>query len=162
MGKLYGWLIVLEIVLTGSLALASWSVYAVAWPQGAAAAVVFLIFVAGTGAVIPGTLRSLSGPRLKTARALVQAFGAWSTGEILTMALVTWILGKRYVPHDNAYDTLGLLIFLGLMGVGAMGAIGAVFRFLAVRNRELVIPRLRSVAQQRAAHTAQLEGTHAH
>lgn len=162
MGRMYGWLFVLELVLTASLALASWSVYAVAWPQGAAAAVVFLAFVAATGVLVPGMLQALSGPRLKVGRALVQAFGAWSMGEFLTMALVTWILGKRDLAPNNAYEVLGLLIFLALMGVGAMGALGAVVRFLFVRNRELVLPRLRAVAHEQAAHTPELEGLSAH
>ena len=162
MGKLYGWLFVLELVFTASLALASWSVYAVDWPQGAAAGVVFLVFAGASGALVPSMLQALSGPRLKVGRALVQAFGAWSMGEFLTMALVTWMLGKRHIPHNNAYDALGLLIFLALMGVGAMGALFAVGRFFFVRNRELVLPRLQADAHERAAHTPELEGLGTH
>jgi hypothetical protein len=161
-GKLYGWLFVLELVLSASLALASWSVYAVSWPPGAAAGVLFLVFAGATGTLLPAMLQALSGPRRKVGQALAQAFGAWSMGEFLTMALITWILGKRHIAHNNAYDTLGLLIFLALMGVGATGAVFAVGRFFFVRNRELVLPRLRAIAHERAAHTPEREGLHTH
>lgn len=162
MAKLYGWVFVLELVLTASLACAAWSVYSVSWPQGAAAGVIFLVFAGATGVLLPGMLRGLSGPARKVGQALAQAFGAWSMGELLTMALVTWIFGKRHIQHNNAYDTLGLLIFLALMGVGAMGSVFAVGRFFFVRNRELVLPRLRAVAHERAAHTPELEGLPTH
>ena len=162
MGKLYGWLFVLELVLSASLALASWSVYAVSWPPGVAAGVLFLVFAGATAGLLPAMLRGLSGPRRKAGQALAQAFGVWSMGEFLTMALITWILGKRHIGHNNAYDTLGLLIFLALMGVGATGAVFAVGRFLFVRNRELVLPRLRAIAHEGAARTPEPEGLHAH
>lgn len=161
MGKLYGWLVALLLVFTVSMALATWSVYALNWEPGAAAGVVFLIFLAGAG-VIPGPLRALSGARHKAAMALVQAFGAVIAGEFFTMALVTWILGKRHVPANNAYDTLGLLIFLGLLGVGIQGAMFMIGRFIYVRNRELVLPRLQAAAHERAAHTPELGGMHHH
>lgn len=161
MGKLYGWLVALLLVFSLSMALGTWSVYSLSWEPGAAAGVVFVIFLAGAG-VIPGPLRALSGPRQKTGKALVQAFGAVLAGEFFVMALVTWILGKREVGINNAYETLGLLIFLGLLGVGIQGALFMVGRFLYVRNREVVLPRLRAAARERAAHTAELEGRHAH
>ncbi|MGH9088473.1 MAG: hypothetical protein ACRDYZ_10250, partial [Acidimicrobiales bacterium] len=137
MGKLYGWLVALVLVFTVSMACATWSVYALEWEPGAAAGIVFLVFLAGA-AVIPGPLRALSGPRFRTGKALVQAFASVCGVEFFTMALVTWILGKRFVPQNNAYDTLGLLIFLGLLGVGAQGVVAMTFRFVYVRNRELV------------------------
>lgn len=161
MGKLYGWLVTLLLVFTVSMALGAWSVYARMWEPGAAAGVVFLVFLAGAG-VIPGPLRALSGPRHRTGKALVQAFASVCGLEFFTMALVTWILGKRAIPHNNAYDTLGLLIFLGLLGVGAQGSIAMIFRFVYVRNRALVLPRLEAAAHERAAHTPELEGMHQH
>lgn len=157
MGKLYGWLAALVVVFAVSMALATWSVYAQSWPLGVAAGLAFLLFLAGAG-VIPGPLRTLSGARLKVAKALLQAFGALCGALFLTMALVTWILGKRSIGHNNAYDTLGLLIFLGLLGIGIQGAIFMIGRFLYVRNRELVVPRLQAEAHERAVHTPELEG----
>lgn len=162
MGKLYGWLLVLVLVLSVSLALAADSVYALSWPPGVAAGVLFVVFAGAAGAVVPGTLRTLSGPERKVGLALAQAFGAWSMAEFLTMALITWILGKRHIANNNAYDTLGLLIFLALLGVGAMGAVFAVVRFLYVRNHELVLPRLRAAAHGPAAHTPGPEGLVTH
>ena len=159
MGKLYGWLTALVLVFAVSMTFATWSVHALSWWQGVVAGIAFLVFLAGA-AVLPGPLRALSGARLKVAKVLLQAFGSVCGLLFFTMALVTWILGKRSVGSNNAYQVLGLLIFLGLLGVGAQGAVFMLGRFVFVRNRELVVPRMAAQAHERAAHTPELEGRH--
>ncbi|MGH9082033.1 MAG: hypothetical protein ACRDY3_04615 [Acidimicrobiales bacterium] len=148
MGKLYGSLTVLALLFSASMSFATLSVYTLAWWPGAVAGGLFVVFAALGGVVVPGPLRSLSGARLKAAKALLQAFGAFCGAELFTMALITWTLGKRHIAPNDAYDTLGLLIFLGLLGVGIQGAVAMASRFFYVRNQQIVVPRLEAAAQR--------------
>jgi len=54
------------------------------------------------------------------------------------MALVSWVVGNRTLYENNAYQVLGLLIFLGLLGVGVQGVLVTAARFVYIRNRTWV------------------------
>ena len=80
----------------------------------------------------------------------MQLFGAFLMTEFLVMALICWILGNRSLHGNNAYQTLGLLIFLALLGAGAQGIIVTFSRWLYFRNEVVAAHRASPVAQ--AAH----------
>ena len=54
--------------------------------------------------------------------------------EFFIMATVCWVVGNRTLYLNNAYQALGLLIFLGLASVGVGGALGGVVMFTYVRH----------------------------
>jgi hypothetical protein len=143
-GRLYVGLIGLTFVFATSMAFATLAVDDLAWWPGAVAGGIMLLFLAGSGAVIPGPLRAFSGARRKTARAAVMMFSSLWGLCFFVMALITWILGKRALPvhtgSGNPYLTLGLLIFLGLVGVGISGFLSMAAYFVYVRNQSLVVP----------------------
>jgi len=144
-GKLYVNLIGLTLVFACSMCFATLAVYDDTWWPGVVAAGVLLVFGAIAGAVIPGPLRSLSGGYRRTARAAVIMFSSWWGLCFFVMAMITWILGKRVVGPNNAYLTLGLLIFLGLAGAGIQGVLAMTAWFVHVRNEAIVVPtRLRA------------------
>lgn len=153
MGRLYTGLIGLTFVFAASMAFAALAVYDLEWWPGAVAGGVMLVFLAASGAVIPGPLRAFSGGQRKTARAAVIMFGSlWGLCFFL-MALVTWALGKRALPvhvgSGNPYLTLGLLIFLGLVGAGISGFLAMTAYFVYVRNQSVVVPsRLRASLEE--------------
>lgn len=143
MRTLYLTLIGLTILFACSMSFATLAVYTDTWWPGVVAGGVLVVFLAISGAVIPGPIRSLSGGYRRTARAAVVMFSSWWGLEFFIMALVTWILGKHFVGNNNAYLTLGLLIFLGLAGMGIQGAIAMTAWFVHVRNQAIVVPARR-------------------
>lgn len=140
LGKLYWGLIGLVIVFAASMSFATLAVYDLQWWPGAVAGGIFVVFVALGGLVVPGSLRSLSGGRLRTAKAAVQWFGSMFGLEFFIMAIITWALAKRTVGSSNGYTVLGLLIFLGLVGVGIQGVLAMSAWFVHVRNQAIVVP----------------------
>ena len=144
MGRLYGALVGLTFLFATSMSFAALAVYDLTWWPGAVAGGVLVVFLAVSGAVIPGPLRALSGARRKTALAAVVMFSALWGALFFVMALITWILGKQALPvstgSGNGYLTLGLLIFLGLVGLGIGGVVATTAYFVAVRNDTIVAP----------------------
>ncbi len=140
MAKLYVSLIGLTLVFACAMSFATLAVYDDTWWPGIVAGVLTLATLAGAGGVITKSLRSLTGGYQKTARAAAMLFGSLCGLQFFVMALITWILGKRAVGPNNAYLTLGLLIFLGLLGVGIQGALAMVGWFAYVRNQTVVAP----------------------
>jgi hypothetical protein len=146
---LYLTLIGLTLVFACSMSFATLGVYTDTWWPAIVAGGLLVVFLAIGGAVIPGPLRSLSGGYRRTARAAVIMFSSWWGLEFFMMALITWILGKRDVGANNAYLTLGLLIFLALAGMGIQGVIAMTGWFIHVRNQAIVVPARRE-ARERA------------
>ena len=150
MRTLYLTLIGLTLVFGCAMSFATLAVYTDTWWPGAVAGGILLLFLAVSGAVIPGPLRSLSGGYRKTARSAVIAASSWWGLEFFIMAMVTWILGKRSVGDNNAYLTLGLLIFLGLAGMGIQGVLATTAWFVHVRNQWIVVPARRERLEREA------------
>lgn len=140
MAKLYVSLIGLTLVFACAMSFATLAVYDDAWWPGIVAGVLTLAVLAGAGGVITRSLATLAGGYRKTARAAAALFGSLCGLQFFVMALITWILGKRAVGPNTAYLTLGLLIFLGLLGVGIQGALAMIGWFAYVRNRTVVVP----------------------
>jgi hypothetical protein len=147
---LYLTLIGLTLLFACSMSLATLGVYTFTWWPAVVAGGILLLFLAIAGAVIPGPLRSLSGGYRRTARAAVVMASSWWGLEFFIMALITWIHGKQVVGANNAYLTLGLLIFLGLAGMGIQGAIATTAWFVHVRNQSIVVPARRERLEREA------------
>lgn len=138
MGRLYGSLFVLLMVFSTGLAFISDGVYAGLWWVSVIGVGILVVFAGLGGALVPPARKALPADQSKTAMALLGAFGAVLGAEFFTMALFCWIIGNRTLAGNNAYQALGLLIFLGLLGVGIQGAIGAIGWFAYVYNRSRV------------------------
>lgn len=150
MRTLYLTLIGLTLVFACAMCFATLAVYTDTWWPGVVAGGILLVFLAIAGAVIPGPLRSLSGGYRRTARTAVVAASSWWGLEFFVMALITWILGKRSVGANDAYLTLGLLIFLGLVGMGIQGVLAMTAWFVLVRNESIVVPARRARLEREA------------
>lgn len=154
MAKLYVSLIGLVLVFACAMAFATLAVYDDIWWPGIVAGVLTLGTLAGAGGVVTRALRTLSGGYRKTAQAFALLFGSVCGLLFFVMALITWALGKRDVGPNNAYLTLGLLIFLGLLGVGIQGVLAMVGWFAYVRNQTVVVPAREMERRGHEAHVA--------
>lgn len=134
MSRLYVTLFALLLVFSTAMSLVADGVYSLTWGPAIAGIVVLFVFAGLGGLVVPPARRTETAGQKKTATAALQAFGALCGAEFFTMALVSWIIGNRTLYLNNAYQALGLVIFLGLLGVGVQGGIAAVGWFLYVRN----------------------------
>ena len=143
MRTLYGTLIGLTVVFACAMCFATLAVHTDIWWPGVVAGAILVVFLAIGGVVIPGPLRSLTGGYRRTARTAVVAASSWWGLEFFIMAMITWIIGKRSVGPNNAYLTLGLLIFLGLVGMGIQGVLAMTAWFVHVRNESIVVPARR-------------------
>ena len=150
MRTLYLTLIGLTLVFACAMCFATLAVYEDAWWPGVVAGGILLVFLAIGGAVIPGPLRALSGGHRRTARTAVVAASSWWGLEFFIMALVSWALGRRSVGPNNAYLTLGLLIFLGFVGMGVQGVLAMSAWFVHVRNESIVVPARRERHEREA------------
>lgn len=161
---LYVTLVGLTLLFACAMSFGTLAVYDDTWWPGVVAGGVLLLFLAIAGAVIPRSLRALSGGYRRTARAAVIMFSSWWGLAFFMMALITWVLGKRAIGPNNAYLTLGLLIFLGLAGMGIQGVIAMTAWFVHVRNQAIVVPeRLerRMEAERLGLHGVHEPGSHA-
>ncbi len=144
MRTLYLALIALTLVFACAMCFATLAVHTDTWWPGVVAGAILVVFLAIGAATIPGPLRSLEGGYRRTARTAVVAASSWWGLELFIMAVVTWIIGKRSVGPNNAYLTLGLLIFLGLAGMGIQGVLAMTAWFVHVRNESIVVPERRA------------------
>lgn len=151
MAKLYASLFWLTLLFAAAMSFATLAVYDDQWWPGVVAGGFLVVFAGLGGVLVPGVTRSLSGGRLRTARAALQLFGSLCGLQFFTMALITWILGKRVVGPNNAYLTLGLLLFLGLIGIGIQGVLAMVGYFVYVRNEAIVAPTRQAERERWAA-----------
>ena len=159
MRTLYLTLIGMTLLFACAMSFATLAVYTDTWWPGVVAGVLLVVFLA-LGPVAPASMRSLSDPYRRTGRSALIAAGSWWGLLFFVMALITWILGKRSVGSNDAYLTLGLLIFLGLVGVGIQGAIATTAWFVHVRNRSIVVPARRERLARAAAHEDHVPGEH--
>jgi hypothetical protein len=137
MGRLYAVLTLLLVVFCASMSFIAAGVYNSQWWVSVIGVGILVLFFV-LGPVIPRTQKAVPPRDAKTAKAALGAFGALLGLAFFTMAMVCWVVGNRTLYLNNAYQVLGLLIFLGLAGVGIQGALGAIFMFTYVRHRTLV------------------------
>jgi hypothetical protein len=106
------------------------------WWYGVIGAGIFVLFLGLAPLLINSASARLPEVDRKSGAALLQAFGALCVLELLVMGVVTWAYGNRTLSDNNAYQALGLIIFLAMLGVGIMGAIGTLARFAYVHNQD--------------------------
>jgi hypothetical protein len=138
MGRLFGSLFVLLLVFSTAVSFISDGVYADLWWVSVIGVGILVVFAGLGGALVPPARKALAAEETKSGTALQGAFGALLGAEFFTMALFCWIIGNRTLSANNAYQALGLLIFLGLIGVGIQGALGAISWYVYVHNRSRV------------------------
>jgi hypothetical protein len=149
---LYLTLIGLTLLVACAMSFAVLGVYTDTWWPAVVAGGLLVLSVTLGGALISRTVRSLSGGYRRTARAAVIMASSWWGLAFFIMALINWILGKRVIGPNNAYLTLGLLIFLGFVGMGIQGALAMSAWFVHVRNQAIVVPARRErLAEERRA-----------
>lgn len=149
MKLLYGGLTLMVLLFAAAMSFATLSVYNLQWWWALVAGGLLMLMAAIGGIIVPTTMKTLEGGELKTAKVLLQLFGAVCGLLFFTMALITWALGKRYFTSNNTYEVLGLLIFLGFAGVGLQGAVAMSGYFTYVRNKEIVVPARKKAAAAR-------------
>jgi hypothetical protein len=137
-GRLYNSLFVLLLVFSAAMSFVTLGVYASQWWWTVVGVGILVVFAGLGGALVPPARKALAPAQARTAAAALQAFGALCGLEFFIMAIVCWCIGNRTLSANNAYQALGLLLFLGLVGVGIQGALGASARFVHVRNRARV------------------------
>jgi hypothetical protein len=138
MGRLYAVLFFLLVVFSAAMALIAAGVHLSEWWLSVLGVVILGAFLALGGLLVPPARKAVPARDTNTALAAMGAFGGLLALEFFIMALVCWVVGNRTLYLNNAYQALGLLIFLGLCGVGIGGAIGGVVMFTYVRHRTLV------------------------
>ncbi|HEX3946202.1 MAG TPA: hypothetical protein VHW47_00790 [Acidimicrobiales bacterium] len=153
MGKLYGSLAVLVLVFSTAMSFVTLGVYDLTWWWSVIGVAILVVFAALGGLLVPATRKGIGEADRKAANGAMQLFGALLMTEFLTMALVCWCLGNRTLSSNNAYETLGLLIFLGLLGAGAQGVMVTFARWLYYRN-ETVVARQQAQGAQLAQEPA--------
>jgi hypothetical protein len=117
MKRLYAAVTTLVVVWSVAMSFFALSAYDDDWVW-AVVGVLILVAFAGLGGLLvpPARTRLPAGDR--AASWFMQFFGALITTELLTAALIAWIMGNRTHHGNNAYQVLGLLILLALLGVG--------------------------------------------
>lgn len=127
----------LLVVFAAAMSFVTYGVYVDIWWWSVVGVGVVAAFAALGGLLVPRSLVRLTGARQRTARAVLGVFGSLYASAFFIMALITWTLGSRTpaLHASNGYQVLGLLIFLGLIGIGIMGPVAAVGGLLWVTNR---------------------------
>lgn len=146
MRRLYGVLGAMLAAFSASMALFAASAYEGLWILAVFGALAGLVFVA-LGPLLSPARRKVPFPDKRQATWLLQFFGATITTELLTAALLAWIMGNRTLSHTSGYEVLGLLIFLGLLGAGAQGMLATLIFFVGAHAQR---------QQDKRAHRAAL------
>lgn len=133
--RLSGRLLVLALLLSAAVALAAAGVFA-AWWYGVIGGGLFVLFLASGGLLVPSARSRLREGEARSGAALLVAFGTLCTLEVLIMGMVTWAYGNRTLAGNNAYQALGLVIFLSLIGAGIGGTVVTLARFAYLWSRE--------------------------
>ncbi len=150
MGKLYSALAVLVLVFSAAMSFVTLGVHSLTWWWSVIGVGILVVFAGLGGLLVPSARKGIEEADKKTANAIMQLFGAFLTTEFLVMALICWCLGNRTLNGNNAYQTLGLLIFLALLGAGAQGVVVTFARWLYFRNETVVARRQVRLAQEPA------------
>lgn len=137
-GRLYNSLFALLLVFSAAMSFVTLGVYASEWWWSVVGVALLVVFAALGGLLVPPARKAIGPHRRRTAAAALQAFGSLLGAELFTMALICWTIGNRTLDQNNAYQALGLVIFLGLLGVGVQGALAMIGYFVYTRNRDQV------------------------
>lgn len=140
MTRLYQATATIILLFSVAMSLSTLAVYDMDWVYAAVAGGV-LVVVAAIGPIFPSSMKSMDAHHKKAAGALLQVVGSLCGAEFFVMAVVTWALGKRHIAPNTAYDILGIVLLLGLIGVGIQGALAMIARFAYVHNREITVPQ---------------------
>lgn len=156
MGRLYGSLMVLGLIFSVAISFLTASMHTLDWVWAVVGGGVGAIFLAAGGLLVPRARQAVPAGWEKVSGALLQFFGAFCAAEVLTMALIGWVVGNRTYHQSVGYEVLGLLIFLALLGIGIQGLIGTLLRFLVLRNHLLIEQRVARQAGhgESATHSA--------
>lgn len=152
MGRLYASLAVLVLVFSAAMSFVTLGVHSLTWWWSVIGVGILGVFLALGGLLIPSARKKVGPADTKTANAIMQLFGAFLTTEFLVMALICWCLGNRTLNANNAYEALGLLIFLALLGAGAQGVVVTFARWLYFRNETVVARRQATTVHEAHAH----------
>lgn len=152
MSRLYGAVASLILVWSISMSFFALSAYLGDWVWAVVGAGFFFVFVALGGLLIPPARAAVPEADRKTAFWFLQFLGAFVTMELLIAALFAWIMGNRTHSASTAYQVLGLLIFLAMLGLGVQGVLATSSFFLRQHN-------LRTI-ERRAAHAQQVAHGH--
>ena len=152
MGRLWAAVGLLVLVFSAAMALVCYGVWGGPWWISLIGVAVLLLFVALGGLLVPRARAALAPDAAKEAGAVLQMMGALVTTELLTAALMVWISGNRTLSRNNAYQVLGLLIFLGLVAVGAQGLVVTFIRWFNIYNITRIERRHSSTSATAPAH----------
>lgn len=151
MTRLYGSAVALFVVFSAALGFFGATAWASWWVWAVVGGVLLVAFFALGGLLVPPS-RAAVAPRDRTSASMVlQVLGALCTLEVLLLGLVLWIWGNRTYNQNSAYQVLGLLIFLALLGIGAPGALVTSVRLLRERALLHNAERAEQVRQAGAA-----------
>jgi hypothetical protein len=137
-GRLYNSLFVLLLVFSAAMSFVTLGVYVSQWWWSVIGVAILLVFVALGGLLVPSAQKALAPADRATGSAALQVLGAVCACEFFIMAIVTWVVGNKTLFDNNAYQALGLLLFLGLIGIGIQGVLFTLARFVYVRNEARV------------------------
>lgn len=138
MGRLYNSLFVLLLLFSAAMSFVTLGVYVSQWWWSVIGVAILLAVVALGGLLVPPAQKAVAPADKASASAALQVFGALCACEFFIMAQVSWVVGNRTLSDNNAYQALGLLIFLGLIGVGIQGVLFTAARLVYVRNEARV------------------------
>jgi hypothetical protein len=133
-GRLYNSLFVLLLVFSAAMSFVTLGVYVSQWWWSVIGVAILLVFVALGGLLVPSAQKALAPADRATGSAALQVLGSVCACEFFIMAIVTWVVGNKTLFDNNAYQALGLLLFLGLIGIGIQGVLFTLARFVYVRN----------------------------
>jgi hypothetical protein len=133
MNRLYATIAMLVLFWSVAMSFFALSAYKDDWTWSIVG-VIALVFFAGLGGLsMPRARAAATEEDRKSSFWMLQFFGSLITTEFLLAALIAWIMGNRTHHSSNAYQTLGLIIFLTLLAVGP-GIIVTYTIFLARRS----------------------------
>jgi len=137
-GRLYNSLFVLLLVFSAAMSFVTLGVYVSQWWWSVIGMAILLVFFALGGLLVPSAQKAVAPADRATASAALQVLGAVCACEFFIMAIVTWVVGNKTLFDNNAYQALGLILFLGLIGIGIQGVLFTLARFVYVRNEARV------------------------
>ena len=129
MGRLYGALGVMLLVFATAMSFFALSAHNNDWVWGVVGAGILFFFLALGGLLVPASRKRIERRWQPAAAALMQAFGALCLTLFLAAAQIAWIKGNQTASSNNAYEVLGLIIFLALLGGGLQGIMVTSVRF---------------------------------
>jgi hypothetical protein len=123
-------LIVLGLVFSASMALFGAAVHQGSWWFALFGVVVGVVFLGLGGLLVPAARKGVPEVDKGQEKWILQFFGAFCMTEVLIVALLAWVQGNQTRSSSTAYQILGLLIFLALLGAGVQGMAATGFFFL--------------------------------